>query len=424
MQKITATAIIQNAKQLVTLSHPKIMGPRNFKEMADLGIIRKGYIAIANDRIISVGNSQKLRSAVEINNRTTIYDAGGRLVTPGLIDCHSHPVFAGSRANEFELRLKGKTYQEIAAAGGGIKATVKAVRKATPKALFHNGYRVLDEMLRCGTTTVEGKSGYGLTVKDEIKLLSVLKKLNEKHIIDIIPTFLGAHEIPEEYKKKPDKYVGLVCDEMIPAVVNAKLAEFCDVFCEKGVFTAKQTRAIFQTAQAFGMKLKLHADQFNSTGGAELAAEFRAVSADHLDMVSDEGLLLMKKAGVIPVLLPGSVYWLKMEEAAPALKMIDMGLPVAIGTDLNPGSSPIHSLPLAMSLACIEFKMTPTEVLGAVTINAAYAIDKGDKIGSLAPGKIADIVVWDAEDYREIPYWFGKNLVHSVFKRGHEVLSN
>jgi imidazolonepropionase len=424
MQKITATAIIQNAKQLVTLSHPKTMGPRNFKDMADLGIIRKGYVAIANDRVISVGNSQKLRSTVEINNRTTIYDAGGRLVTPGLIDCHSHPVFAGSRANEFELRLKGKNYQEIAAAGGGIKATVKAVRKATPKALFHNGYRVLDEMLRCGTTTVEGKSGYGLTVKDEIKLLSVLKKLNEKHIVDIVPTFLGAHEIPEEYKSKPDKYVGLVCDEMIPAVVREKLAEFCDVFCEKGVFTAKQTRAIFQTAQAFGMKLKLHADQFNSTGGAELAAEFRAVSADHLDMVSDEGLLLMKKAGVIPVLLPGSVYWLKMEEAAPARKMIEMGLPVAIGTDLNPGSSPIHSLPLAMSLACIEFKMTPVEVLGAVTINAAYAIDKGDKIGSLAPGKIADIVVWDAEDYREIPYWFGKNLVHSVFKSGHEVLSN
>lgn len=424
MQKITATTIIKNARQLVTLFNAKNIGPRNGKAMSELGIYRKGYVAFANDRVVSVGDVKKLNSSVVTNNRTKIYDAGGRLVTPGLIDCHSHPVFAGNRANEFEMRLKGKSYLEIAETGGGINSTVKAVRRASAKTLFNNGYKVLDEMLRCGTTTVEGKSGYGLTVKDEIKMLRVLNKLNEKHIIDVVPTFLGAHEIPEEYKDKPDQYVGLICDEMIPTIVKEKLALFCDVFCEKGVFTPKQTRAIFQTAQAFGLKLKLHADQFHSTGGAELAAEFMAVSADHLDMISDEGMHLMKKAGIIPVLLPGCVFWLKMKEVAPARRMIDSGLSVALGTDFNPGSSPVHSMSIIMSLACTDLKMTPAEALTASTINAAYAIDKGDKIGSLVPGKIADIIIWDAEDYREIPYWFGKNLVHMVFKDGNEVLSN
>ncbi len=424
MQKITATTIIKNIRQLVTLFNQKNIGPRGGNAMSELGIIRKGYIAFANDRVVSVGESKKLSSAVATTNRTRVYDAGGRLVTPGLVDCHSHPVFAGSRYNEYEMRLKGKTYMDIAESGGGIKSTVKAVRRAAQKTLFNNGYKVLDEMLRCGTTTVEGKSGYGLTIKDELKMLRVLNKLNDKHIIDVVPTFLGAHEIPEEYKDKPDNYVGLICDEMIPAVVNEKLARFCDVFCEKGVFTPKQTRMIFQTAQAFGMRLKLHADQFHSTGGAEMAAEFNAVSADHLEMVSNEGIHLMKKAGVIPVLLPGCLIWLSMEFKPPARKMIEDGLAVALGTDLNPGSSPIHSMPIIMSFACTELKMTPAETLTAATVNAAYAIDRGDKTGSLAPGKMADVVIWDADDYREIPYWFGKNLVHTVFKNGHEVYSS
>jgi len=419
-----ATSVVINAGQLVTFNNPKLLGPRSGVSMSDLGLINKGYVAIANGRIIGVGSMGKLKKSITINRRTTVYDACGKLVTPGLIDCHSHPVFAGNRANEFEMRLQGKSYMEIAQAGGGIKSTVNAVRKSSPQKLYENGEKVLNEMLRCGTTTVEGKSGYGLTVKDELKILRALKKLNEKHTVDVVSTFLGAHEIPQEYKSNPDRYVALVCDEMIPAVVKEKLAEFCDVFCEEGVFTPRQTRIIFQTAQAFGMKLKLHGDQFHSTGGAELAAEFRAVSADHLDMISDEGIHLMHKAGVIPVLIPGSIFWLGMEEAAPARKMIEYGLPVAIATDLNPGSSPVHSLPLVMSLACIEFKLTPAEALCAVTHNAAYAIERGDKIGSLAPGKLADIVIWNAEDYREIPYWFGKNLVCSVIKKGHEVYKN
>jgi len=421
MNKVTATVIIKNAAQLATISQSDMIGPRGGKAMSDLEIIENGAIAFADSRITSVGTTRKVLNSVTISKKTEVIDAKGRLVTPGLIDCHSHPVFAGSRADEFEMRLQGKSYMEIAKAGGGIKSTVEAVRKASAQKLFDNGYKVLDEMLRWGVTTVEGKSGYGLTVKDELKMLKALKKLNAAHSVDIVSTFLGAHDIPEEYKSKPEKYVGLICDKMIPAVVSGKLAEFCDVFCERGVFTPKQTRIILQTAQAFGMKLKLHADQFYSTGGAELGAEFRATSVDHLDLISNEGIHLLKKASVIPVLIPGCVFWLHMEEKAPARRMIDYGLPVAIATDLNPGSSPIHSLPLAMSLACVEFKMTPAEVLCATTINAAYAIDRADKIGSLSPGKKADVVIWETGDYREIPYWFGKNLVHRVFKNGVEV---
>ena len=391
--------------------------------MSELGIIEKGAVAFASNRIVAVGETNKLLKATVATRRTKVIDAAGRVVTPGLVDCHSHPVFAGSRANEFEMRLLGKDYLDIAKTGGGIKATVKAVRRASPKKLFNNGQKVLDEMLSWGVTTIEGKSGYGLTLKDETKMLKVLNVLNKEHDIDIVPTFLGAHEIPEEYKNKPDEYVALICSEMIPAVAAGNLAEFCDVFCERGVFSPKQTRVILQTAQAFGLKLKIHADQFHSTGGAELAAEFGAVSADHLDCVGDEGIHLMKKAGVIPVVLPGSIFILGSKKKAPARKIIDYGLPVAIGTDLNPGSSPIHSLPITMSLACIEFRMTPAEALCAATLNAAYAIDRGDKIGCLSPGKMADVIIWDVQDYREIPYWFGKKLVHSVFKNGYEIMS-
>jgi len=421
MKKIAATKIIKNASQLVTLHLPNEIGPRGGGAMSDLGIIRKGAVAIASSRIIAIGETSKVLKQVAITRRTKIIDASGLVVTPGLVDCHAHPVFAGSRANEFEMRLQGKGYLEIAKAGGGINATVKATRKASPETLFKNGMKALDEMFRWGATTVEGKSGYGLTLKDELKMLRVLKKLNQEHYVDVVPTFLGAHEVPDEYKNNVDSYIGLVCGEMIPAVVDENLAEFCDVFCERGVFSPKQTRLILQTAQAFGMKLKIHADQINSTGGAELAAEFGAVSADHLDCISNEGMHLLKKADVIPVLIPGSSFILKSTKKAPARKMIEDGLPVALGSDLNPGSSPIHSMPITMSLACIQFKMSPAEALCAATLNAAYAIDRADIIGSLSPGKKADIVIWNAGDYRDISYWFGKNLVNRILKNGHDV---
>jgi imidazolonepropionase len=423
MKKAIASTVIINAGQLVTMHTQGHLGPRCGQAMSELGIISKGAIAIAGSRIMAVDQTNKLTKKIEITKQTKVIDAKGHLVTPGLIDPHTHPVFAGNRANEFEMRLAGRSYLEIAKAGGGIKSTVKATRKASPAQLYENGNKVLDEMLHWGVTTIEGKSGYGLTTKDEIKILKTIGRLNEEHIIDVVPTFLGAHEFPEEFANKPDEYVSLLCNEMIPSVATQNLAEFCDIFCEKGVFSPRQTRMILQTAQAFGLKIKLHAEQLHSTGGAELAAEFGAVSADHLDCVGDEGIHLLKKAGVIAILLPGSVFILDLKRKAPARQMIDYGLPVAIGTDFNPGSSPIHSLPLTMSLACIELKMTPAEVLCAATINAAYAIDRGDKIGSLSPGKMADIVIWDTTDYREIPYWIGKNLVKTVIKKGKEVIS-
>ena len=421
MQTLTASLIIKNASQLVTMHDHKKIGPKGGRDMSELNIIENGAVAIFGSRIVAVGETKSILKNVKATGKTRIYDALGRVVTPGLIDPHTHPVFAGQRSAEFEMRIAGKSYMEIARAGGGINSTVKAVRKASKKTLKENGRKILDKMLSMGTTTIEAKSGYGLTVKDEIKQLVALKELNEEHEIDIIPTFLGAHEIPPEYKKRPDNYVNLVCTEMIPKVVSKNLAVFCDVFCEKGVFGTKHTRVILQTAQAFGLRAKLHADEFSNTGGAELAAEFGAASADHLVYVNDEGIHLMQKAGVIPVLLPGTTFYLDLDKDAPARKMINKGLAVALGTDCNPGSSMTESMQMIMTLACLKYKMTPAEVLAASTINAAYAIGRETEVGSLSPGKMADAVIWDAEDYREIPYHFGGNRVESVFKRGEKV---
>jgi imidazolonepropionase len=421
MQTLTASLIIKNASQLVTLHDPKRIGPKGGKAQGELNIIKNGGVAVYGSRIVATGETNQVLKTVKLTKNVRVIDAKKRVVTPGLIDPHTHPVFAGQRSAEFEMRIAGKTYLEIAKAGGGINSTVAAVRKASKTVLKENGRKILDRMLTLGTTTVEAKSGYGLTTRDEIKQLQAIKELNEEHQVDLVPTFLGAHEIPPEYKNKPDDYVSLVCTEMIPKVVAKNLAVFCDVFCEKGVFTPKQTSVIFQTAQAFGMRLKLHADEFYNTGGAELAAEFVATSADHLVSVGDEGIHLMHKAGVIPVLLPGTTFYLGLNKRAPARKMIEKGLPVALATDCNPGSSMTESMQMIMTLACLDYKMTPAEVLTASTINAAFAIGKGDEVGSLSPGKYADVVVWDAGDYREIPYHFGGNMVERVFKKGEMV---
>jgi imidazolonepropionase len=337
MQTIAASLIIKNVSQLVTLHDPKKIGPKGGKAQGELNIIKNGAVAVYGSRIVAAGETNKVLKTVRVSKNARVIDARKRVVTPGLIDPHTHPVFAGERSGEFEMRIAGKTYLEIAKAGGGINATVAAVRKASKKVLKENGRKILDRMLTLGTTTAEAKSGYGLTTKDEIKQLQAIKELNEEHDVDLVPTFLGAHEIPPEYKKRPDDYVSLICTEMIPKVVSKSLAVFCDVFCEKGVFTPRQTRVILQTAQAFGLKPKLHADEFYNTGGAELAAEFDAISADHLVSVGDEGIHLMHKAGVIPVLLPGTTFYLDLKKEAPARKMIEKRLPVALATDCNPG---------------------------------------------------------------------------------------
>jgi imidazolonepropionase len=417
----TASLIIKNASQLVTLHDPRKLGPKNGADMSELNIIKNGAVAISGERIVAVGESNKILKQVQASKKVRIIDARKRVVTPGLVDPHTHPIFVGQRAAEFELRLAGKSYMEIAMDGGGILSTVTAVRKATKSALKANGRKILDRMIRYGTTTVEAKSGYGLSTDHEIKMLLAIKELNEEHEIDLVPTFLGAHEIPAEYRQSPDDYVALVCSEMIPKVAARNLAVFCDVFCEKGVFTPKQSRIILQTALAYGLRIKIHADELSNTGGAELAAEFRAVSADHLVFAEEEGIHLMHKAGVIPVLLPGTTFFLRLERVAPARRMIEKGLAVAIATDCNPGSSMVESMQVIMTLACLEYKISPAEALSAATINAAFAIDKGNEVGSLAPGKYADILIWDAADYREIPYHFGGNMVDTVFKKGAQV---
>jgi imidazolonepropionase len=414
----TASLLINNASQLVTLHEPSRIGPKTGVGMTELNIINNGAVAIHASRVVAVGDSNKLLKQVKLTKRARIVDAEHRVVTPGLIDPHTHPVFAGQRAVEFEMRIAGKSYMEIAMGGGGINSTVDAVRKATKNILKINGKRILDRMLSFGTTTIEAKSGYGLSTKDEIKQLVAIKELNEEHEMDLVPTFLGAHDIPPEYKYNPDDYVSLVCNEMIPKVVARNLAVFCDVFCEPGAFSTKQARIILQTAQAYGLKLKMHADELSNSGGAELAAEFGAISADHLVFAGEEGIHLMQKAGVVPVLLPGTTFFLGLDRAAPARRMIEKGLPVALATDCNPGSSMTESMQIIMTLACLEYKMTPAEALSAATLNAAFAIEKGSEIGSLAPGKFADIVIWEAEDYRELPYHFGGNMAKSVYKKG------
>jgi imidazolonepropionase len=350
-----------------------------------------------------------------------VIDAGGRLVMPGMVDPHTHLVFAGSREYELEMRLNGATYLEILRAGGGILATTRKTRAATEEELAWETKKRLNRFLLHGVTTVEAKSGYGLTVEDELKMLRVAKRLNEEHPVDIVSTFMGAHAVPPEYKENPDAYVDLVIEEMIPRVARENLAEFCDVFCEEGVFTVEQSERILEAGKRHGLRPKLHADEIEPMGGAELAARVGAVSADHLLKVSDEGIRRMAEAGVVAVLLPGTAFFL-MAEYARARHMIDQGVPVALATDRNPGSSPTESLPLIMNLACLQMKMTPAEVISAATINAAHAVSRARQVGSLEPGKQADILILDAPNYPYLQYHFGVNLVDTVIKKGKVVV--
>jgi imidazolonepropionase len=417
----TVNLIIKNARQLLTLRSVQ-KGPRTKDGMEDLGIIEDGAVAISGDKIVAVGKTKGVLDEIKITDETKVIDAKDRVVLPGFVDCHTHPVFAGTREDEFEMRIKGKTYQEIAASGGGIKSSVKSLRAKTKEELIQLALPRLDRMLSYGTTTIEAKSGYGLSLEDEIKMLEVIKELNKSHPIDLIPTFLGAHEIPEEYKNDRKKYIKLITEKMIPEVAKRKLAVFCDIFCEKGVFDIGESREILKAAKSHGLGLKLHADQLSALGGSKLAAELGAISADHLEFIDDDGIEKMKESGVIGVLLPGACFGLGIREYPPARKMIQRGLPVALATDFNPGSSMTESMPIILSLACLMMRMTPAEAIVASTINSAYAVDKGNDIGSIEMGKKADLVIWNVQNYKEIPYHFGVNLVDRVIKNG-EVIS-
>jgi imidazolonepropionase len=417
----TVDLIIKNARQLLTLRSVQ-KGPRTKDEMENLGVIEDGAVAILGNEIVGVGKTKDVLDEIRITDETKVIDAKDQVVLPGFVDCHTHPVFASTREDEFEMRIKGKTYQEIAAAGGGIKSSVKNLRSKTKEELIQLALPRLDRMLSYGTTTIEAKSGYGLSLEDEIKMLEVIKELNLIHPMDLIPTFLGAHEIPEEYENNRKEYVKLITEKMIPEVAKRKLAVFCDIFCEKGVFDIDESREILKAAKKHGFKLKLHADQLSSLGGSKLAAELGAISADHLEFIDDDGIEKMKESGVIGVLLPGACFGLGLREYPPARKMIERGLPVALATDFNPGSSMTESVPMILSLACLMMRMTPAESIVASTINSAYAVDKGNDMGSIEMGKKADLIIWNVQNYKEIPYHYGVNLVEQVIKNG-EVIS-
>ena len=408
----TKSLAIVNCSQVVTLAGPA--RPRVGAELRELGIVARGGLFVRDGLVERVGTG--IEELIDAN--TIVVDAGGRVVLPGFVDAHTHPVFAGTRVDEFEERSRGATYQEIAARGGGIQSTVNRTRASSLDELIATGRHYAEWFLRGGTTTVEAKSGYGLSLEDEIKILRAIRQLDRESPLRYVPTFLGAHSIPPEYKSRRDEYVSLIVEEMLPRVAQEKLAEYCDVFCEEKVFTTDESWKILSAARCHGLGLRMHADQLSLSGGAKLAAELGAVTADHLEHTDEEGIAALKGAGVQPVLLPGSVYALGSSRYPAAREMIDAGLAVVLATDFNPGSSPTPSMAMILSLAATHMKMTPAEVITAVTINAAYSLNRGDQIGSLQPGKIADCVIHDAADYRELAYFFGIQHAWQVFSQG------
>lgn len=417
------TLLITNANQVITLKSTS-QTARTGKEMSELHIIENGSVLIEGDRIVAVGSKETLQDQYsELIAQAEVIDATGKVVMPGLVDAHTHLVFGGTRENEFQMRLNGATYMEIMNAGGGIHATTKKTRESSFDDLYEKSYKHLNDFLKYGITTVEAKSGYGLDWETEEKQLQVAKKLQENHVIDVVSTFMGAHAIPSEYKENPDAYVDLIVHEMIPKVVEGKLAEFNDVFCEKGVFTPEQSRKILLAGKEHGLIPKIHADEIEPYEGAELAAEVGAISAEHLLVASDQGIRDMAKAGTVAVLLPGTAFFLKAASARGRL-MVDEGVPVAISTDFNPGSSPTISLPFIMNLACMNMGMTMEEVLTATTINAAYAINRGQEIGSLEAGKKADVLILNVANYQQLQYFYGMNHTQTVIKNGEVVVDN
>lgn len=412
---------IRHANQLVTLKNSSSV-PLKGNEMNELHIIEDGSVWLEHGIIQAVGTDKEVAELFQERlEEADVIDANGKIVTPGLVDPHTHLVHAGSRENEFNMRLQGATYMEIMNAGGGIHSSTKATREATHEQLYEQSYKRLDQFLLHGVTTVEAKSGYGLAWEHELKQLEVAKTLHEQHPIDIVSTFMGAHAVPANFKENPDEFVDLVINEMIPRVAELGLAEFNDVFCERGVFTPKQSKRILEAGLDHGLLAKIHADEIEPYAGAELAAEVGAVSADHLLRVSDEGVIAMAEHGVIAVLLPGTAFFL-MADFANGRRMIDAGVAVALSTDSNPGSSPTISLPFIMNLGCLKMGMTPAEVLTATTINAAHAIKRGHEVGSIEKGKKADITIFNVPNFYQLVYHYGMNHTDSVIKGGKMVV--
>ena len=409
---------VLHAAELVTLAGPR--GPRIRDQMREMAIVRDGGMLIEDGRVVATGPSNEIAKSVAAD--ADVVDARGKVVLPGFVDAHTHPVFAGDRIDEFEMRTRGATYEEIAESGGGIRSTVRKTRAASEDELLGQARKHASWFLGGGTTTVEAKSGYGLTVDDELKMLRVIRRLNAETPIEFVPTFLGAHAVPDEFRNAPEQYTSLIIHKMLPRVAEEQLAESCDIFCERGYFDITDSERILRAAQDHGLRLRMHVDQLTNSGGAFLAARLKAATADHLEQANAAEIAALADSGVQPILLPASVYSLGKTRYPPARLMIEAGLAVVLATDFNPGSSPTPSMAMVLSLAATQMKMTPAESLTAATVNAAHSLNRGDQIGSLEPGKRANFVLCDCADYREIPYYFGVSMIDSVYVSGKRLL--
>ncbi|HET7842235.1 MAG TPA: imidazolonepropionase [Terriglobia bacterium] len=409
------TLFFRNAGQLLTLAGPPV--PRRGYALGELGILADGAVLIRDGKIFRVGRTRELVPEAR-RLRARVIDCAGRVVMPGFVDCHTHLVFAGNRVQDFERRIQGKTYEEIAAAGGGIQHSARLVREANVREMALQAANFLEQFAAHGTTTVEVKSGYGLDVANEIKILEAVRALGRKTSIELVPTLLAAHALPAKYKHRRAQYIQMMTQGLIPSVAKARLAEFVDCFCDRGAFTVEECREILGAGRAHGLGVRIHAEQLSHTGSSRLAIEMNAASADHLDHISSAQMRALARSNVIASLVPGSNFHLGTKTYPPARRLIEAGTAVALATDFNPGTSPSLNMQFVLSLACSALKMTPAEAISAATINAAYALRRADRLGSLEPGKQADLLIMDVSDYREIPYYFAWNHCVMTVKRG------
>jgi len=414
---LSDSLLITGAAQILTLRGGV---PRRGSSLSKLGLVKEGVLLVRDDKIVAAGPRTQVEKLAEAQ-RAEKLDVGGRVVLPGFVDSHTHLVHAASRAEEYELKIQGASYEEIARKGGGILNSAKKLRAATAEALKRRARAALEEFAAHGTTTVEAKSGYGLDVASELKILGLHRVLNAEQPLEIVSTFLGAHTVPAEFRSLPDgreRYINLLVEQLLPEVVNDRLAEFCDVFCDRGAFTREESRRVLREGKRHGLAPRVHAEQLYHTGATRLAVELKAASCDHLEQVNAGDIRALAKSRTAATLLPGCDFHLGLKQYAPARKLIEAGAIMALATDYNPGTSPTMSMPMILSLACTQLRMTPAEAIAAATINGAYALRQEKRIGSLEAGKQADLAVFEVEDYREIPYYFGMNRCWMTMKRG------
>jgi imidazolonepropionase len=414
---LSIATLISGASQLLTL---RGRGSRRGAALANVGLVKNGALLAVDGLIVAVGNRAQVEAHPLAGDAQRL-DAAGRVVLPGFVDSHTHLIHAASRADEYELRITGASYEEIAKRGGSILNSVAKLRAATSDALKQRAHSALKQFAAYGTTTVEAKSGYGLDLVSELKILKLHKELSAEQPLDIISTFLGAHVIPAEFRTQKSgvkKYVFLLVDKLIPEIAAWRLAEFCDVFCERGAFNLAQSKQILEAGKRCGLRPRIHAEQLSHTGGTQLAVRLGAASCDHLEKINRPDIRALAKSKTVATLLPGCDFHLGLKQYAPARELIDAGAIVALATDYNPGTSPTVSMPMILSLACTQLRMTPAEAITAATMNSAYSLGREKQIGSLEVGKLADISIFDVDDYREIPYYFGMNTCHTTIKRG------